>query len=312
MNRTLNFLILLTAAIFVNQAGISVFAEENSCRFIPVVKYDYLSLDSRVIHSPGAGLIIMSGDVTAAGFYTRHEFMETLSYDYPDVYHSLEFIVDGRIKTRHQYLGLFKSESDRPVSGGLHTFQAAAAYGYEMIKGDDFSLVLGGGLAVSDFGLETAGGSPWPVIPVPLVRMKYETALVNASLEFLTSPNIGITLFPENQLRFTGDFRFDQLRDSRDLLFECSAVYRFFSADHPLGDLAGISLGVKNNNYGFDLEDKDESLEIHYYSLFSSLDLTLLKITGGYAFEGREMYREEYKNDLGDGYFLTVQGMYQF
>ena len=59
-------------------------------------------------------------------------------------------------------------------------------------------------------------------------------------------------------------------------------------------------------------EGGDESVEVHYYSVFGAIDLSLLKITGGYAFGGRELYREEIKNDTGEGYFVSVQGMYQF
>jgi len=87
-----------------------------------------------------------------------------------------------------------------------------------------------------------------------------------------------------------------------------------------MGDLAGIALGIKNDNYGAfklgeydrNLVEEDESIEIHYNALFGELDLTLLKITGGYAFNGRELYREEDTGNLGDGYFLSIQGMYQF
>ena len=112
----------------------------------------------------------------------------------------------------------------------------------------------------------------------------------------------------------------DQLRDIRDLVFECALAYRFFPVDHPMGDFAGISVGVKNDNYGafnlggyetVDLEE-DESIEIHYCAVFGMIDLSLLKITGGYAFRGRELYQEEQTKDMGEGYFLSIQGMYQF
>ncbi|HDP80660.1 MAG TPA: hypothetical protein ENN21_07445 [Spirochaetes bacterium] len=114
----------------------------------------------------------------------------------------------------------------------------------------------------------------------------------------------------------------EQFRDSRDILFEFSLAYRFFPKTHSMGDFAGVSAGVKNDNYGaFNLHDnkrilnfngKDESLEVHYYALFGRIDLSLLKITGGYAFGGRELYQEEDTRDLGEGWFITVEGLYQF
>ncbi|MBC8485645.1 MAG: hypothetical protein ISS28_00585 [Candidatus Cloacimonetes bacterium] len=47
-------------------------------------------------------------------------------------------------------------------------------------------------------------------------------------------------------------------------------------------------------------------------AVFGMIDLSLLKITGGYAFQGIELYREEDTRDMGDGYFLSIEGMYQF
>nr|HPJ35832.1 hypothetical protein [Spirochaetota bacterium] len=149
-------------------------AEDEGIKVIPLIRYDYLSLDSRSIKSPGAGIVVNSEDVMFIGTYTRHSFGDPLLYGYPEVYHTIDTLLDGKAG-RHQYLGIFKSESDKPVSGGLHTFQAAAVYGYEIIAGNNLSLVLGGGLAVSDFGIERSDGEPWPVIPVPLVRMNYNS-----------------------------------------------------------------------------------------------------------------------------------------
>lgn len=314
MKKNISMLVILfmisTAAIAEEQNNTT----KDEVKIIPVVQYDYLSLDSQSIQSPGTGLILQSDDVMFVGVYTRHTFGEELSYDYPDVYHTIDTLLDGKIE-RHQYLGIFKSESDLPVAGGLHTFQAAAVYGYEVIAGGQLSLVLGGGLAVSDFGIERSNGEPWPVIPVPLVRMNYSAEWIKAKFECITSPNLSFTLAPESRLRLSGDLRMDQTRDMRDLIFDVALAYRFFKPGHEMGDFAGVSAGFKNDNYGaFCLKGKDgeESIEVHYYSVYGTLDLSLLKITCGYAFNGRELYREEYKVDAGSGYYVSVQGLYQF
>ncbi len=312
---------LLISLIFVFLLTIPLIAqnENDGTHYIPLLKYDFLSLDSQNIHSPGAGLVIQSDEVLFVGLYTRHSFKEPLLFNYPEVYHSIDILYDAQ-KNRHQYLGIFKSESDQPVYGGLKTFQTAVAYGYELIHRQNYSLVLGGGLAVSDFGIELSNGKPWPLIPVPLIRMKYSSKRIETKFEFLTTPNIDLTIGPQSQFRFIGECRMDQFRDIRDLIFECSLAYRFFPVDHPMGDFAGISVGVKNDNYGaFDLGDyevvyleKDESIEIHYNAVFGTIDFTLLKITGGYAFNGRELYREVDTRDIGEGYFLSIECMYQF
>lgn len=312
INMLMLFILLMmaTAAIAENHNR----EDKDEVKIIPVVQYDYLSLDSQSIQSPGAGIILQSKDVMFVGVYTRHTFGEELSYDYPDVYHTIDTLLDGK-SDRHQYLGIFKSESDLPVAGGLHTFQAATVYGYEIIAGNRLSLVLGGGLAVSDFGIERDNGEPWPVIPVPLVRMNYSSEWIKAKFECITSPNLSFTLVPESRLRLTVDLRMDQTRDMRDLIFDFALAYRFFKPDHEMGDYAGISAGFKNDNYGaFCLKGKDgdESIEVHYYSVYGTVDLSLLKITGGYAFKGRELYLEKNKVDAGNGYYLSVQGLYQF
>ncbi|HPQ52805.1 MAG TPA: hypothetical protein PK253_06100 [Spirochaetota bacterium] len=311
-------IIMLFAFLLVTAAS---FAEENDRRredewnVIPLFQYNYLSLDSQVIHSPGAGLVVKSEEVLFVGVYSRHSIEEPLNYEYPDVYHTIDMLLDGK-KKRHQYIGIFKSESNRPVSGGLHTFQAAMVYGYEIVSSGNASFVLGGGIAVSDFGIEFSNGSNCPVIPVPLVRAKYSSQWIAADFDFLTTPNLNVVIGPESHFRIIGDFRMEQFRDGRDVLFEVALAYRFFSAAHPMGDFAGISLGIRNDNYGaFNLSDdigEEESLEIHYYALFGRIDLTLLKITAGYAVGGRELYREEDTRDLGDGYFISVEGLYQF
>src|SRR6056297_4197905 len=58
----------------------------------PLVKYDFASLDSQGIHSPGAGLLLMNDKLMLLGFYTRHAFTEPLQFDYPEVYHSVDLL----------------------------------------------------------------------------------------------------------------------------------------------------------------------------------------------------------------------------
>ncbi|MCF7814620.1 MAG: hypothetical protein K9N40_09085 [Candidatus Cloacimonetes bacterium] len=315
-NHWISLIIILTLTIpLVAQNEI----EEKGINYIPLVKYDFLSLDAQNIHSPGCGLVIMSKNTMFVGLYTQHKFEKSLRLDYPATYHSIDILFDAS-KGRHQYLGIFKSESDQPVYGGLHTFQASAAYGYELIQKKNLSLVLGGGIAVSDFGIEVSDGKPLPVIPVPLIRAKYESQFIKTKFEFLTGPNFDLTIGPQSQFRWVNECRLDQFRDSRDLIFESTLNYRFFPIDHQMGDFAGIAVGIKNDNYGaFDLgehnknyPEDEETFETHYNSVFGVLDLTLLKITGGYAFNGRELYREEDTEDTGEGYFLSIEGMYQF
>jgi len=281
---------------------------------VPLVQYENLTLSSQSIRSSSAGVLINSTDVQFVGLYTQHVFEEPLDYDFPRLYHTIDTLLE-MIHGRNQYIGIFKSESDQPVSGGINTYQVAAVYGHEMIHEPNISFVLGGGIALGNFGVKTSDGKNWPLIPVPLVRVNYHTDMLEAKFEFLTSPNLSFTLAPKNRLRLTGDFRMDQFRDSRDLIFEVALAYRLYSDQAEMGDFAGLSIGFKNGNYGaFKLGHKgeDESLEVHYKSLFVAIDVSVLKITAGYAFDGRTLYRETEKKDVGEGSYISVQGMYPF
>ena len=203
-------------------------------------------------------------------------------------------------------------KKQKKVDNWYDTFEAALVYGFELHEQDNLKVIFGGGLAVGDFGIELSNGDIWPVIPVPVLRVNYESPVVNVAFDFITSPNLQFTVGPERTLRLKGDIRMDQFRDSRDLIYEVALTYRLHSKEPAGDDYGGVSLGVKNDNYGaFNLgRSRDESLEIHYNALFAEIDLTLLKVTGGYAFNGRELYGEETKHDLGDGYFMSVQITY--
>lgn len=277
---------------------------------LPILQYDFISLGSQNIHSAGAGVAAVNSGMTLAGTYTRHSPGKPLLHDYPDVFHTVEALFDIK-KEKKNLIILLKSESDKPLYGGLKTFQAAAVLGHEFIKTESFSLIFGGGIAVSDFGIEMEDGSTLPVIPVPLLRIRHNSRWIEAGVDFITGPNINVTIAPENRVRLKGEARIDRLRDARDLIFECSAVYRFFANDHELGDFAGIEAGIRGDSSGeFNIGGTDESFELQYYSLFAALDLSLLEISGGYAFAGRELYRGEHAADRGSGWFLSLQGRY--
>jgi hypothetical protein len=288
--------------------------QPNGVQIVPLVQFEYLSLTSQQIESTGAGLLVSSENVMFTGLFTEHEFEEPLDYGFPSRYHSIDLLLDGK-KGRHQYLGIFKSASNQPISGGINTYQAAAVYGYEMINKPHLSLVLGGGLAVGNFGVETEDGDNWPVIPVPLVRVNYHTEWLDTKFEFLTSPNLSFTMAPKDRLRLTGDLRMDQFRDARDLIYQVELAYRPGPEKDVFGDISGISIGFKNDNFGaFNLGHKDdkESIEVHYNALFATVDISVLKMTAGYAFDGRALYRETVKQDLKEGCYVAVQAMIPF
>jgi len=293
---------------------------------IPILSYNFLSLDKYTIHVPGGGAAVMVGEMEPAaveetdnllivGLYGYHILENPPLLNYLDSYHSIEFILQRKIE-RHQYYALFQSYSDMPVAGGLQTFAFVSGYGYELfIHNNRHSLVLGASLGITDWGIELPDGSSWPVLPLPFVHYEFTSRLFDFAFDFTTSPIIDVVIAPEQKLHFNGSFMLTNLdpQSPRDLKFDTSLEYRFFSDDSSLGDFAGVRTGVLGEEYGYDLAGtENKSLQVSWYAVYGTLDLSFLEITGGYAFEGQERYGNEYTNELGDGFYLKVQLAYLF
>jgi hypothetical protein len=308
MKKIITLILLLVVAGFVTTATA---INPKNLHYIPLSSWQLQSLGSQQLSSPAVGLIIQEDDLQIIGFYQTHKFNKALDFDFPQEYHSLSFMLEKKVN-RHQYISFFSSDSDQPVSGGLHTFQAASVWGYSLLTGQKLELILGGGIGISDFGIELANGDPLPIIPLPLIRAKYRSSLLAAACDFITGPSFELLFAPERQIRLKSELRIDNLRDLRDLIFDLSLHYRFFAKDHALGDFAGISVGLKNDNLSFDLAEKNDVYDLHYYALYGEIDFTLLKVTAGHSFKNREMYREQDKFELEDGFFFAIQALYQF
>jgi hypothetical protein len=218
-------------------------------------------------------------------------------------------MAERKIK-RHQMLGIFRSPSDEPVYGGLRTFQAALGYGYELVRNNALSLTLGAAVGLSEFDI--GGDITVPVFPFPLVRFGFTSSWLTISFDFLTNPVFDIVIAPESRIRVNGSFQMVYYRDIRDLLFDCTLWYRFFTKEHQMGDFAGLGVGIKNSGEDFLLSEKGKTHEMAYYSVYGVIDLSFLEISGGYVFNGRERYGDNAAQSLGNGYFFGVQLAWQF
>jgi hypothetical protein len=287
-------------------------SEENpNLHIVPMASYTYISVDKLEAHIPGSGFGVMSGDY-GKGFTDIYGSFFGVGLYQPaffsggeknEVYHQIDILLDGRVE-RHQLLGIFRSASDKPVSGGLHTFQAAAGWGYEIIRNSSVSFILGLAAAAGDFGFQS------PVIPLPLIRLGLDTTWIDLHFDFLTGPNLSMTIAPEERLRFTADIRMDNYRGVEDILGECILWYRFFDKDNAIGDFAGAGIGIKNDSLDFDLSmARDKKYEIQYSAVFGVFDLTVLKIESGYIFGSRVIVDEQKAGSPGKGFFIAIQGM---
>jgi hypothetical protein len=196
------------------------------------------------------------------------------------------------------------------VYGGLQTFQAAFGYGYELVRNNSLSLTLGAAIGISEF--EIGGGITVPVFPFPLIRCGFTSRWINISFDFLTTPALDMVIAPESKIRVNGSFRMVYYRDIRDLLFDCTLWYRFFTKEHALGDFAGVGIGVKNSGEDFKLGEEGKTYELAYYSVFGVIDLSFLELSGGYIFNGRERYDDNPAQSLGGGYFISARLAWQF
>jgi hypothetical protein len=286
---------------------------------IPIATYEFISVDDQQYHVPGGGMVFMKGDqdppveeernsLMIAAFYKSY-LLQEYQDGYPNLYHHITAMAEGKIK-RHQLLGIFRSPSDKPVYGGLQTFQAAFGYGYELVRNNSLSLTLGAAIGISEF--EIGDDITVPVFPFPLIRFGFTSRWINISFDFLTNPALDIVIAPENRIRMNGSFQMVYYRDIQDLSFDCTLWYRFFTKEHAMGDFAGVGIGIKNSGEDFKLSEKDKTYEMGYYSVFGIIDLSFLEFSGGYIFSSRERYGNNAAQSLGNGYFIRAQLAWQF
>jgi hypothetical protein len=320
-NGTILTVLVMVIMIFVSQA---VFAQEQTKDFsiIPMINYEYLRFDDQQLHLFGEGLLYTKGNMEPPVSEAYNNFMiggmfkqisvNEVIPEYKGLYHEIIMMAERKIN-KHLFLGFFLSQAAEPVYGGLHTFVGALGYGYELIRNDNISLTLGAGLVVTDWDIEFSNDVVWPIFPMPLLRFSVRTSFVNFTFDFQKDITMGFTLLPESKIRLTGNsvINFSMLRSLRDMYFDITLWYRFFSKESEMGDFAGAGLGFKNHGLGASL-DKGRSYELNYYSAYGILDMSFLKLSAGYSFNGREIYDMERINKIGNGFFVSAFLGWQF
>jgi hypothetical protein len=190
----------------------------------------------------------------------------------------------------------------------LSTFQAGFGWGYEVIRQPHISLIIGAALGVSDFGITLPSGNQWSVLPLPLIRFGIDTQWFVSSFDFLTGPNLFFTVAPKEKIRFTADMRMDKFRNINDLIYEFTVWYRLFNTEHKLGSFAGIGAGVKHDVMDFVLSRDSSNFDLEQISVFAVIDLSIVKIQGGWIFNSTYRLDGEKTGNPGKGFFISVQG----
>jgi len=316
---------IIVSALLSMSAYAQVENTSDGIDYIPVVYGQYLKFNDQSLRGLGGGLIVMSGDfeqqnprerdnLQIVALYTRHDLQKEISGDFPRGFNNIDFLLQKK-KTRHQFFSLLKSYSDKPVYGGLKTFDFVSGYGYEILNAQGHSLWLGGSLGVSDWGIETSDGVSVPVLPLPFLHYDYRADLFAFSFDFTTSPMMDFVLYPEGQFRFNASAiitDFSRL-DENGMKYDLSLEYRFFDKNHEFGDFAGIRLGYQAEDYEYDIAGKGgDSLQITWNAVYATLDLSFLEITGGYAFNGQENSVPGADRNLGNGMYAGLQLAWAF
>ncbi len=248
------------------------------------------------------------------GVFYKSFLLKEHSKEHSDFYHDIDFIAERKIGS-HLIQGIFSAFSDYPVYGGFHTTYTSLGYGYEFFRKDNTYLTLGLALGAGDYGINLPNGNIWPILPMPIIRFGLNTKVFNLALDF---PRFNFVLLPEKRIRLTGTFSMDvyKFHDIHDFKFNSILWYRFFDKDFAAGDFLGAGIGVQNTgqNDGTDfmLSEKGKKYDMNHYSVFGILDAGLLKISGGYIFYGREVFDSSIVKSTGKGWFISVQGLYQF
>ncbi|MDR0718324.1 MAG: hypothetical protein LBF78_01710 [Treponema sp.] len=303
------------------------FAENNGDKnynIIPIFKHEFVSFENQQYHTPRGGMIFMKGEQTLPLSVERDSLMIMAFYQpyllkekgsahaelagYSDIYHKISFAADRRIK-RHNILGGFRSSSDEPVYGGIQTFQTTIGYGYEFVRTESLSLTLGASIMAPEFDI---GSITVPVFPMPFIKFDFTSSWINLSFNWTTSPELDVVIAPESKIRMNGTFSMEGFSGIRDFLFECTLWYRFFNKEDKLGDFAGIGAGIKNDSINFDLGEKDRMYDMGYYSVFGTIDVSFLEISGGYIFRSWELYDGTTEQSSGNGYFISARLTYRF
>ena len=313
------FLVLLMA-LLIN--GIHAKETPKDWSIIPILNYEYLSFSEQRIHSPGIGFMFTKGNMdpplwespdslSIMGIAKQYYIQDSLN-GYSELYYAINAMADKRMD-RHSIFGAVISETDKPFYGGLRSFIVGGGYGYEFIRRENMSLLLGINLGVMDFGIELPNGKPLPVMLLPRVNFNVKTSFLDFSFMFLNKPEFYFTFFPSSRIRLVNEaVLLMSFRDTRDILFDTMLMYRFFSEDSKMGDFAGVGVGFKNGGFGFDLAEKNKSYDLLYHSVYGLIDLSFLQIRGGYLFNGIETYDLDKRKNIGNGFFINVMMGWQF
>jgi hypothetical protein len=288
--------------------------------YIPNVSYTLISFDDIQIHNPLASLTIIrfnpaeqDRSFTASLSYSP-QIMGDIRSDFPALHHTASAFITQKIR-RHSILGAFLARTDKPIYGGLNTIMGFAGYSYNVIQGTHFSMTLGLNVIVMDIGVQLSNGISWILWPIPSMNLswKYEW------IDFSFTPAPALTIAPKSPFCLTARIGYPE--------YDISFWYRSFRNSNPSAELFGLGIGMKNDT-NKTMSADGMSYGINYNALYGTIRLfSLVEISGGWTFNGKEGYSErsyeelieygglsasEYGGNIGQGFFVSISARILF
>lgn len=304
---------LMLAIFMLALALIAVQVRADDTQWIPLAHHEHLKFDAQSVQVNGLGLVVQADDDVFVAMLNHQNVRGLSNESVPANKNSLELVAD--IKTRrHQYLAVLKGEFEQFSKMELGDFQVGGAYGYQWLTQPQFSVVLGAGLFVAGHSAQ-GEESGLALMPIPLIRINHQSDWVAAQFEFLGSPSIAATLAPKQKLRIKLNANMDQIGSWDDLAHDVAIAYRPFAQTSAIDDFAELAVGFKRDAFAtLDGKSGNEfsQRKLQYHAIYSELDLSLLKLTAGFAYEGQMRNADKTEAQLAEGFYFSVQGMYAF
>ena len=178
-------------------------------------------------------------------------------------------------------------------------FEGLLMYGRKIIDTESTSLMLGGGLAATDTGIQL-GGVDLFLVPLPMLYFNYTGQLFTTEFEWIGLPNARFVLFPEKLFRIKADLSFAGFKLPVDINFD-TAFACYPIKEGPLKDYFYISAGLSHNIEKFRI-NQESSVKYHYFCAYAEVNATAIGARAGYTFGGNSR----------NGFYLLIQGMYKF
>lgn len=170
--------------------------------------------------------------------------------------------------------------------------------------------LINGEIVQSDFRSDVPSADLPPVLHIFYVRYVYNTDLFTASFNILKGANLRFIIAPKKKVHFSGDLRMNKLDDIGDLKFDCYLGYSFSSSYCVSRSPADLAVGLRNTARKTVQYAGMNNPEIRLYSLYSSLNFSVLKATMEYAFASTKISQNSLKANSNMNLSIMVEHKY--